>query len=70
MAQTGYTPIQLYYSTTTTNVPSAGNLLAGELAINTADGILFYKDPSNNVQQIRSGVTTGKAIAMAIVFGG
>jgi hypothetical protein len=70
MSQTNYTPIQLYHSTTTTNVPVAGNLLAGELAINTADGILFYKDPSNNVQQIRSGVTTGKAIAMAIVFGG
>ena len=70
MAQAGYTPIQLYYSTTTGNAPVAGNLLAGELAINTYDGILFYKDPSNNVKQITSGVSTGKAIAMAIVFGG
>ena len=52
MAQTGYTPIQLYYSATTTNAPSAGNLAAGELAINTADGKLFYKDSSNAVQVI------------------
>ena len=50
MSQTGYTPIQLYYSPTTTNTPTAGNLLAGELAINTADGKLFYKDSSNAVQ--------------------
>lgn len=52
MAQAGYTPIQLYYSATTTNAPSAGNLAAGELAINTADGKLFYKDSSNAVQVI------------------
>ena len=52
MAQTGYTPIQLYYSSTSTNVPSAGNLVAGELAINTADGKLFYKDSGGNVQTI------------------
>ena len=52
MAQAGYTPIQLYYSATSTNAPSAGNLVAGELAINTADGKLFYKDSSNAVQVI------------------
>jgi hypothetical protein len=52
MAQTGYTPIQLYYSSTTTNAPTSGNLAAGELAINTADGKLFYKDSSNVVQVI------------------
>jgi hypothetical protein len=46
MAQTGYTPIQLYYSTTPTNQPTAGNLADGELAINIPDGKLFYKDGS------------------------
>lgn len=50
MAQTGYTPIQLYYSTTTTNAPTAGNLLSGELAINITDGKLFYKDNGGVVQ--------------------
>ena len=52
MAATGFTPISLYNSATPTNAPSAGNLAAGELAINTADGKLFYKDSSNNVQVI------------------
>ena len=44
MAQTGYSPIQLYYSTTASTAPTAGNLASGELAINITDGILFYKD--------------------------
>jgi hypothetical protein len=52
MAQTGYTPIQIYYSTTTTNAPSAGNLLSGELAINITDGKMFYKDNGGSVQVI------------------
>lgn len=54
MAQTGFTPISIYYSATATNVPTAGNLVAGELAINTADGKLFYKDSAGVVQTIAS----------------
>ena len=50
MAATGYTPIQIYYSSTTTNTPAAGNLAYGELAINITDGKLFYKDNANAVQ--------------------
>lgn len=50
MAQTGYTPIQLYNSTTTGNSPAAVDLIAGELALNSADGVLFYKDTSGVVQ--------------------
>ena len=52
MAQTGYTPIQLYFSSTTTNVPLAANLASGELAINITDGKLFYKDNANAIQVI------------------
>lgn len=52
MAQTGYTPIQLYYSSTTTNVPLAASLANGELAINITDGKLFYKDNAAAVQVI------------------
>jgi hypothetical protein len=52
MAQTGYTPISIYYSSTAGNTPTAGNLVAGELAINTADGKLFYKDSAGVVQVI------------------
>lgn len=52
MAQSGYTPIQLYRTTTVSAAPTAGNLADGELAINTADGKLFYKDSSSAVQVI------------------
>jgi hypothetical protein len=52
MAQTGFTPIQLYYSSTATNVPLAADLANGELAINITDGKLFYKDNASAVQVI------------------
>jgi hypothetical protein len=56
MAQTGFTPIQLYSSSTPTNAPSASNLTndtkGSELAINITDGKLFYKDNANAVQVI------------------
>ena len=52
MAQTGFTPLSLYYSSIASNTPTAGNLVAGELAINTADGKLFYKDSSGVVQTL------------------
>jgi hypothetical protein len=50
MAQTGYTPLQLYYSTTTGNIPSASNLALGEIALNVADAKLFYKTVGGVVQ--------------------
>lgn len=56
MAQTGYTPILIYSSSTTTNAPAVGNLtnstLGSELAINITDGKLFYKDNANAIQVI------------------
>ena len=56
MAQTGYTPILLYSSTTAAQAPAAGNLInstfGSELAINITDGKLFYKDNANAVQVI------------------
>jgi len=65
MAQTGFTPILIYSSSTTTNVPAAGSLtnstLGSELAINITDGKLFYKDNSNNVQVIGWKVTPTSA---------
>lgn len=55
MAASGYTPLSLYYSPTTGNTPSSANLVNGELAINIADGIIFYKNSSGNVAQIVGG---------------
>jgi hypothetical protein len=57
MAATGFTPISLYYSTTASTAPTAGNLVAGELAINTTDGVLYYKDTGGVVQKIASKAT-------------
>jgi hypothetical protein len=57
MAQAGYTPIQLYHSATPAAAPSATDLIAGELAINTADGILFYEDSAGVVKPIAQNVT-------------
>lgn len=56
MAQTGFTPIQIYSSSTAAAAPAAGNLtnstLGSELAINITDGKLFYKDNAGVVQVI------------------
>lgn len=52
MAATNFTPISLYYSTTVSAAPTAGNLVNGELAINITDGKLFYKDNAAAVQVI------------------
>ena len=50
MAQSGYTPLSLYYSATASTAPLAANLVSGELALNTNDGKLYYKDSSGVVQ--------------------
>ena len=58
MAQSGYTPLKLYRSSTASNVPLAANLADGELAINTADGKLYYKDSGGTVQLLASKAAT------------
>jgi hypothetical protein len=70
MAATNYTPISLYYSSTSTNTPSAGNLVYGELAINIADGKLYYKNPSNVVTLLASsaGVVPSPFTANGVVY--
>ena len=102
MSASGYTPIQLYRTTTLGAAPSAGNLSAGELAfnVNDADMALYAKNNTGNVKRIinnpaglkyptadgtsgqavvtdgsgnlsfaTAGITTGKSIAMAMIFG-
>lgn len=70
MAQAGFTPISLYYSSTPSAVPTNTNLVAGELALNIADGKLYYKDGSNIVKLLAStagasGDVVGPASATA-----
>lgn len=54
MAQSGYTPIYIYSSGTSTNQPTAGSLGYGELALNYADGKLYYKNASNVITLLAS----------------
>lgn len=54
MAQSGFTPISLYFSDTAAAVPTSGNLVAGELAINTLDGKLYYKNSVGTVALLAS----------------
>jgi hypothetical protein len=68
MAQTGFTPLSLYFSATATNVPLAANLVAGELAINTADGKLFYKDSSNVVQVLGTKGGVGSSSTTQVLY--
>ena len=74
MAQTGYTPILIYASGTASNVPSAPNLTSSasgaELALNYADGKLYFKNSSGVVTLLASsagasGDVVGPASATA-----
>lgn len=54
MAQTGYTPIQLYFSTNAANSPTAGNLSSGEVALNIADAAMsiWFKNASGVAKKV------------------
>jgi hypothetical protein len=67
MAATNFTPISLYYSTTASAAPSAGNLVAGELALNTLDEKLYFKNSAGVVKLLASNAVT--APVTTISFG-
>lgn len=52
MPATNYTPIQLYRSTTSGNIPNAANLSAGEIALNIADNdmTMYFENASGVVK--------------------
>jgi hypothetical protein len=50
MAATGFTPIQLFRTTTALATPSAPSLADGELAINTTDEKLYFKNAAGVVK--------------------
>ena len=62
MAQSGYTPILVYGSGTSSNVPLAANLTSNsngaELALNYADGKLYFKNTSGVVTLLASSAAT------------
>ena len=59
MAQAGFTPIIPYSSTTSTNVPLAADMQTNEIAINSADRVIYTKDGTGLVVAIGSGATGG-----------
>jgi len=70
MAQTGYTPILLYASSTPAALPLAVNLAntasGAELALNTADGKLFFKN-SSGVVSVLANVAGAAGPSFSIV---
>ncbi|CAB4145661.1 hypothetical protein UFOVP474_27 [uncultured Caudovirales phage] len=69
MAATSYTPISLYYSTTAATAPSAANLIAGELALNTLDEKLYFKNSAGTVKLLASNAASGgtvSSVAMSV----
>jgi hypothetical protein len=71
MAQTGFSPILIYASGTASNVPLAANLTSSangaELALNYADGKLYYKSSGGVVTLLASTATV--APVTTITFG-
>lgn len=65
MAQTNYTPIQLYYSTTAAATPSSGNLVNGELAINIQDEKLYFKNAAGTVKLLASNATSAPVLSFS-----
>lgn len=63
MAATGFTPIQLYRTTTASAQPSAGNLAAGELALNTTDEKLYFKNTSGTVKLLASSAASSATVS-------
>jgi len=70
MAQTGYTPIQLYYSTTAAAAPTSGNLASGELALNIQDEKLYFKNAAGTVKLLASNATTTNVASFQTSLGG
>lgn len=71
MAASGYTPISLYYSTTASAIPTSGNLVDGELALNTADMKLYAKNSSGTVTLLASSSgATGSVSSVGQTFTG
>jgi trimeric autotransporter adhesin len=68
MAQSGYSVLSLYYSTTASTAPTAGNLVLGELAINTTDGVLYYKDTGGVVQKLATKGGVGTSSTTQVLY--
>jgi hypothetical protein len=65
MSASGFTPIQLYRSTTAAAVPLAANLAAGELAINLVDEKLYFENNAGVVKVLADSTYIGTVTSVA-----
>lgn len=70
MAQSNFTPIQLYRTSTAAAAPSAGDLAAGELAINLTDEKLYFKNAAGSVKLLASNSGSAGSVTSVDVSGG
>ena len=64
------TVIKLKKSETASSVPDTGDLVVGEVAINTVDQAIYVRDSSDNIVTVASkGETLGTVLAMSIALG-
>jgi hypothetical protein len=69
MAQSGFTPIQLYHTDTPSATPSTGNLAAGEIALNTADLKIYAKNAGGSLIQVASGPSATDTLTNKTISG-
>jgi len=70
MSATNFTPIQLYRTSTAAAVPIAGNLAAGELAINLTDEALYFKNAAGVVTLLADSSGALGSVTSVAVSGG
>ena len=65
------TVIKLKKSETASSVPDTGDLVVGEVAINTVDQKIYVRDSSDNIVTVAhgNGEELGTVLAMSVALG-
>ena len=64
------TVIKLKKSETADSVPDTGDLVVGEVSINTVDQAIYVRDSSDNIVTVANkGETLGTVLAMSVALG-
>jgi hypothetical protein len=70
MSASGFTPIQLFRTSTASAIPSAGTLADGELAINLTDERLYFKNAAGVVKLLASNAGSEGTVTSVAASGG
>ena len=70
MSAVGFTPIQLFRTTTASAIPTAGSLADGELAINLTDERLYFKNAAGVVKLLASNTGSLGTVTSVAASGG